>query len=105
MSTPYRLREEPADEKIVAVDDAPRSLGRLRSTHTTGKTVRRVGLAAGSIALVFGALAFAWPQALAVVAITFVFAAVAATWVGFAAVLGFDVVVHVHENGLRIDRS
>lgn len=104
MSTPYRLREEPADD-IVAVDDAPKSLGRLRSVHTTGKTVRRVGLAAGSIALVFGALALAWPQALAVVAITFVFAAAAATWVGVAALLGFDVSVHVHENGLRIDRS
>jgi hypothetical protein len=104
MSTPYRLREEPGRE-IVAVDEPPKGLGRLRSVHPTGKTARRAGLAAGSVALVFGVLAFAWPQALGVVAVAFVIAAVVASWVGFAALLGLDVTVLVHENGLRIDRS
>lgn len=104
MSTPYRLREEPADD-LVAVDDAPKSLGRLRSVHTAGRTVRRVGLAAGSIALVFAVLALAWPQAIGAVAVALLIAAVVVTWVGFAALLGFDVTVQVHEKGLRIDRS
>jgi hypothetical protein len=104
MSTPYRLREEPAREMIVA-EPPPKALGRLRSVHTTGKTVRRAGLAAGSIALVLGVIALAWPHGIAVVAVAFIVAAVVATWVGFAVVLGLDVSVEVHENGLRIDRS
>lgn len=104
MSTPYRLREEPARE-MVAQAEPPKGLGRLRSVHTTGKTVRRAALAAGSIALVLAVLALAWPNAIALVAIALVVAAVVVTWVGFAALLGLDVTVHAHEGGLRIDRS
>jgi hypothetical protein len=104
MTTPYRLREEPARE-IVAVEQPPKALGRLRSIHTTGKTVRRAGLGAGSIAFTLVALALGWPNAVGFVGVALMIAAVAATWVGFAAVLGFDVTVHVHEHGLRIDRS
>jgi hypothetical protein len=104
MSTPYRLREEPAREMIAAAE-APKALGRLRSVHHTGKTVRRAGLAAGSIALTLAVLAIAWPNAVGFVAIAFVIAAVVAAWVGFAVVLGLDVTVHAYENALVVDRS
>lgn len=103
MRTPYRLREEPS-RAIVAAE--PREgLGRLRTVHHTGKTVRRAGMAAGSIALVLGVLAVAWPNAIGVVVVAFLIAAVVAAWVGFAVVLGLDVTVHAHENGLVVDRS
>lgn len=104
MSTPYRLREEPADEIVVANEPA-KTLGRLRSTHPTGKSVRRVGIAAGAIALALGVMTLAWPGALAVVALVLIGAAVVAAWVGFTVVLGLDVTVDVHEHGLRIHRS
>jgi hypothetical protein len=105
MSTPYRLREEPAREVIAPAEAPLKALGRLRSLHHTGKTVRRAGVAAGSIALALVVLAIAWPNAVGLVAIALVIAAVVATWVGFAVVLGLDVTIHVHENGLVIDRS
>ena len=110
MSTPYRLREreEETAREIVAAGESPRpraELGRLRSSHTAGKTLRRGLLGAGSIALVLGVLALAWPASVPVVFVALLIAAVIAVWVGFAVLLGLDVTVHVHENGLRVDRS
>lgn len=52
-----------------------------------------------------GVLTLAWPGAIAVVLVAFVLAAAIALWVGLAVLLGLDVTVSVHENGLRIERS
>lgn len=89
----------------MVVAEPPKALGRLRSMHDTGRTVRRAGLAFGSVALALGVLALAWPHAVAFIAVALIIAAVIATWVGLAVILGLDVTVNVHENGLRIDRS
>jgi hypothetical protein len=103
MSTPYRLGEEPSRKMVVS--EPPKALGRLRSVYRTGKTARRVGLGAGSIALALAVLSLAWPNAVGFVAIAFILAAVIATWVGFAALLGLDVTIHAHDNGLVVERS
>lgn len=104
MSTPYRLQEEQPAREIVAAE--PRmALGRLRSTHTTGKTTRRALLGAASVALVLGVLTLAWPTAIEIVLVALAVAAVLVLRVAFALLLGLDVMVHVHENGLRVERS
>lgn len=107
MSTPYRLREEPARDLVPAGEPATTTtaLGRLRSVHTAGKTVRRGLLGAASVALVLGVMTLAWPGAIGVVLVAFVFASAIALWVGLAVLLGLDVTVYVHENGLRVERS
>lgn len=102
--TPYRSKEEPARE-LAASPESPKTLGRLKSTHPTGKSVRRVGIAAGAIALALGVMTLAWPGALAVVALVLLGAAVVATWVGATVLFGLDVTVDVHDQGLRINRS
>jgi hypothetical protein len=105
MTTPYRLREEPAGVSGAFAPAKRAALGQLRSVHTSGKTARRGLLGAASVALVLGVLTLAWPGAIAVVFVSLFVAATIALWVGLAVLLGSDVSVQVHESGLRVERS
>lgn len=102
MTTPYRLRGEPARD-LAPVE--PRELGRLRSVHPTGQAVRGTLIAGGSIAAVLCVMAVAWPGAIGFVVMACLFAAVVAAWVTISLVLGHDLRVRVHDNGLVIRRS
>jgi hypothetical protein len=103
MGTPYRVRGEPGRENLTPVPARP--LGRLRSSHSSGTTGRRVLLGATAVTAVFAVLTLAWPHAVGLVLTAFVLAIVIGTWLGLAVLLGLDVVVRVHEGGLVVERS
>lgn len=104
MSTPYRAREEHAPE-LALVPAEPRPLGRLRSTHASGGTTKRILAGVTGIAGVLAVLAFAWPHAPWLVACSLALAFAVGAWVALANLLGLDLVIDVHEGGIVVRRS
>jgi hypothetical protein len=107
MTTPYRGHdrghEEPAREALAVPE--PRALGRLRSTHATGATAKRVLAAMTAIAGVLAALAVAWPGAPWLVGGSLLLATAVGAWVGVASILGLDTALEVHQGGIVVRRS
>lgn len=105
MHAPYRAPDRDRSAPAPAPRIEPRPLGRLRSTHASGTTSRRLLGAATALAGVLAMLTLAWPHATLLVAASLGLAALVAGWVVAANVLGLDVVVDVHDGGVVVRRS
>lgn len=104
MHAPYRSPE--TETPLAPRGDArPRALGRLRSTHASGTTSRRILGAATALAGVLAMLTLAWPYSTPLVVASLALALMVGCWVVLANVLGLDVVVDVHDGGVVVRRS
>lgn len=105
MHAPYRASETERAAAPARRDVRPRPLGRLRSSHASGTTSRRILAAATALAALLAVLTLAWPHATELVAASFGLALLVACWVVVANVLGLDVIVDVHDGGIVVRRS